>query len=89
LMQGQAPTSAELWQPDPKSRSQRPDGILLTDQGPLALEVDAGYPYRVVRQKMRSFTSYEGGIVWATPSPLRSARVQALYPDARVLTVDY
>lgn len=80
------PEDAGGWEIDHGGKMSRPDAVWKNDT---AVEVDTGYAPGVVRRKMQAFEAFSGGIVWATTSPRRSARLQALYPEAHIITVDY
>ncbi len=80
------PEQAGHWAIDYGGAMSRPDAVWNEET---AIEVDTGYAALVVRRKMKAFEAFPGGIIWATTSPRRSARLQALYPEARVMTVDY
>lgn len=80
---------ASNWEIDHQGFELAPDAVWRDDHGQVAIEYDAGYRPGVVRRKMQAFAECYRETVWATPSSLRSARIQARYPQARVLTVDY
>lgn len=81
----------ESWQLGAVGASVRPDAVATIGGEAWAVEFDAGYSRGVIERKMRAFTSsgVYAGTVWATTSPLRAQRLQARYPAARVLCVDY
>lgn len=68
----------------------RPDATWMTPEGQrVAIEYDAGYPAPVVRDKLRSFQSYDL-VYWGTPSAARQTNLQSRYPgQAEFLKLDF
>lgn len=79
----------EQWVIDKQGSELAPDAVWEVDGQRVAVEYDAGYRPDVVRRKMAFFREAYDQTVWATPSALRTARMQAKYPHVRALTVDY
>ncbi|GGR12845.1 hypothetical protein [Deinococcus ruber] len=87
-MRAQVQQPADHWSVLVTGSATRPDAVLKRDNAVIAVEFDAGYRYRVVKQKMRAFEDYDA-VIWGTTSALRAARLRAMYPAVQVLTVDY
>lgn len=79
----------EQWVIDKQGSELAPDAVWEVNGQRVAVEYDAGYRPKDIRRKMAFFREAYDQTVWATPSALRTARMQAKYPDVRVLTVDY
>lgn len=79
------------WEPEGGHGDARPDAIWRRPDGSLlAAEYDAGYPPATVRRKILTFSddTYDE-LVWATPSPVRTAHLQRQYagPGRTFMTV--
>lgn len=79
---------ADAWTVDRGGRFHRPDAIWQRGEARVAVEYDAGYDRRTVRKKVRHFGAF-AGVVWGTPSAVRTERMRADDPQVQVLTVDY
>ena len=72
----------EDWVPEPGMKANRPDAIWQPGEQVVAVEFDAGYPPKVVREKLRTFADFDQ-VVWGTPSPVRASHLRSRYASSQ------
>lgn len=68
-------------------QSERPDAVWHSSLGEVAIEYDTGsYRPDVIARKLRAFSAYSGGLIWAVSSPTREVTLRRRLPrDVPVL----
>lgn len=70
-------------------RGNRPDAVWRRGEQVVAVEYDAGYPPKVVAEKIQSFQDYDA-LVWGTPSAVRMGHLRSVYhrPERQFVLAD-